>query len=124
MIFLLIQENVLDDNKGCVLDNFKLVNRDEIINFIDEHSGLLELIEKSYPLVRKYFPNYLLSLEYYEDPESYGLDCICLDIYGNYNIFEKDFYTLNNLLENDIDELKISQPESKLFLSLDLVYPF
>ena len=117
---MLIHEN----NKGCVLDNFKLVNRDEIIDFINEHHGLLELIEKSYPLVRKYFPNYSLSLKYYEDPEFYGLDCICLDIYGNFNIFEKDFYTLNNLLENDIDELKISEPESKLFLSLDLVYPF
>ena len=84
---MLINEN----NKGCVLDNFKLINRDEIIDFINEHNGLLELIEKSYPLVRKYFPNYSLSLEYYEDPESYGLDRIILYIYGNFNLFKKDF---------------------------------
>lgn len=119
-----IHEEILKDNKGCVLENFKLKNRDEIIDFINKHNGLLELIEKVYPLVRKYFPTYSLSLKFYEDPESYDLDCICLDIYGNFNIFEKDYYTLNHLLENDIDELIVSKPESKLYLSVDLVYPF
>lgn len=113
-----------ESNKGCVLDNFKLINRDEIIDFINEHNGLLELIEKSYPLVRKYFPNYSLSLEYYEDPESYGLDRIILYIYGNFNLFKKDFYTLNKLLESDIDKLNIANPESKILFSLDLMYPF
>lgn len=115
--------NILEENKGCVLENFKLVNPEEIIDFIRSHNGLLELIEKVYPLIRKYFPNYSLSLEFYEDPESYNLDCICLYIYGNYNLFEKDFYTLNKLLESDIEELKISESQSKNYLCIDLFYP-
>lgn len=118
---MLVEEK---NKKESVLNNFKLVNPEEIQNFINSHNGLLELIEKSYPLVKKYFPNYPLSLEFYEDPESYGLDCICLYIYGNYDIFEKDYFTLNNFLEKDIDELEISKNEAKIFLSVDLLYPF
>lgn len=121
---MMIQENIFKSNEGCVLDNFKLINPEEIINFIKSHNGLLELIEKAYPLVKNYFPNYPLSLEFYEDPESDGLDCICLYIYGNYDLFEKDFYTLNKILESDIEALNVFKPNSKRYLCIDLLYPF
>ena len=43
---MLIEENKRD----CILDNFKLINQKEIIDFIRSNTGLLELIEKVYPL--------------------------------------------------------------------------
>ena len=39
---MLIEENKRD----CILDNFKLINQKEIIDFIRSNTGLLELIEK------------------------------------------------------------------------------
>ena len=52
---MLIEENKRD----CILDNFKLINQKEIIDFIRSNTGLLELIEKVYPLLESYFPRIL-----------------------------------------------------------------
>ena len=57
---MLIEENKRD----CILDNFKLINQKEIIDFIRSNTGLLELIEKVYPLLESYFPDYFYSLSY------------------------------------------------------------
>ena len=116
---MLIQENVLEDNKGCVLDNFKLVNRDEIINFIDEHNGLLELIEKSYPLVRKYFPKYSYCLLYSIDPEILNLEHLMLFINGDEDFYDEDCLRLRDL-EKEIDDLKVSNCNVKPLLLVDI----
>ena len=67
---MLIEENKRD----CILDNFKLINQKEIIDFIRSNTGLLELIEKVYPLLESYFPDYFYSLSYATDPEIKDLD--------------------------------------------------
>ena len=45
---------ITEENKrGCILDNFNLINQKEIIDFIRSNTGLLELIEKVYPLLQR-----------------------------------------------------------------------
>lgn len=114
-----IQENILNDNKGCVLNNFKLINRDEIIGFIKSHNGLLELLEKVYPLLKSYFPNYSYSLLYAADPEIVSIEDLMLFINGDIKDYE---YNRNKLydLEREIDDLKVSNSKVKRLLLLDV----
>lgn len=114
-----IQENILNDNKGCVLNNFKLINRDEIIGFIKSHNGLLELLEKVYPLLKSYFPDYSYSLLYAADPEIVSIEDLMLFINGDIKDYE---YNRNKLyhLEREIDDLKVSNSKVKRLLLLDV----
>ena len=115
MIILLIQEN----KEGCILDNFKLINRDDIIDFIAKHIGLLELIEKSYPLLEKYFPKYSYFLLYSIDPEIINLEHLILFIDGNEEAYDEDCLKLRNL-EKEIEDLKISNCGVKPLLLVDV----
>ncbi len=112
---MLIHEN----NKGCVLDNFKLINRDEIIDFISSHNGLLELIEKVYPLLKSYFPDYSYSLLYAPDPEIAAIEDLMLLINADIADYE---YNKNKLydLEREIDDLEVSNCKVKRLLLLDV----
>lgn len=112
---MLIEEN----KKDCVLENFKLINPEEIINFIRSNDGLLELLEKVYPLVKSYFPDYSYSLLYAPDPEIVTIEDLMLFINGDVNDYE---YNKNKLydLEREIDDLKVSNCKVKRLLLLDV----
>ncbi len=114
-----IKENILNDNKGCVLNNFKLINKEEIIDFIKNHNGLLELIEKAFPLVRKYFPNYSYCLLYSIDPEIVNLEHLMLFINGNEEIYDEDSMKLQ-MLERELRDLKVSDSKVKPLLLVDV----
>lgn len=114
-----IHEDILKDNKVCVLDNFKLINRDEIINFINRNNGLLELLEKVYPLVKSYFPDYSYSLLYAPDPEISTIEDLMLFINADIKDYEFNRKILYNL-ERDIDNLEISNCKVKRLLLLDV----
>lgn len=64
---MLIEEKILKNDDDCILNKFNLINPKEIINFIHRNNGLLELIEKVYPLLKSYFPNNSYSLLYSPD---------------------------------------------------------
>ena len=114
-----IHEDILKDNKGCVLDNFKLINSDEIIDFIRSHNGLLELIEKAYPLLKSYFPKYSYCLLYSIDPEIVNLEHLMLFINGDEEVYDDDCLKLRDL-ERDIEELKVSNCNVKPLLLVDV----
>jgi hypothetical protein len=116
---LLTHENTFDNNKGCVLENFKLVNRNEIIDFIKTNNGLLELIEKSYPLLEKYFPKYSYCLLYSIDPEILNLEHLMLFINGDEKFYDEDCLKLKDL-ERGIEKLKISNCNVKPLLLVDV----
>ncbi len=109
----------MNDNNSYILDNFKLINRDEIIDFIKVHKGLLELLEKVYPLVKSYFPDYSYSLLYATDPEIVSIEDLMLFINGDIYDYE---YNRNKLydLEREIDDLKVSDSNVKRLLLLDV----
>ena len=100
---MLIHEN----NKGCVLDNF------------NSHNGLLELIEKAYPLLKIYFPKYSYCLLYSIDPEIVNLEHIMLFINGNEKVYDEDCLRLKEL-ENEIEKLKVSNCNVKPLLLVDI----
>ena len=114
-----IQDNILKDNKGCVLENFNLINPDEIVDFIKSHNGLLELIEKAYPLIKEYFPKYSYCLLYSPDPEILNLEHLMLFINGNEEVYDEDCMKLREL-ERDIDNLKVSNCNVKPLLLVDV----
>ncbi|MBE6511534.1 MAG: hypothetical protein E7Z75_00075 [Methanobrevibacter olleyae] len=112
---MLIEENKRD----CILNNFKLINQKEIIDFIRSNTGLLELIEKVYPLLKFYFPNYSYSLLYAPDPEIAAIEDLMLLINADIKDYE---YNKNKLydLEREIDDLEISDCKVKRLLLLDV----
>ena len=111
----------MNDNNSCILDNFKLINRDEIIDFIKVHKGLLELLEKVYPLVKSYFPDYFYSLSYASDPEILGLEDLMLCIHGEEKEFKNNRKKLHDL-EREIDDLKVSNCKIKRLLLVEVLF--
>lgn len=116
---MLIEEKILKNDNDCILSKFKLINPKEITNFIHRNNGLLELIEKVYPLLKYYFPNNSYSLLYSPDPEIVSIEDLMLFI----NSDERDYeYNRNKLyeLEREIDSLKISNCKVKRLLLVDV----
>ena len=111
----------MNDNNSYILDNFKLINRDEIIDFIKVHKGLLELLEKVYPLVKSYFPDYFYSLSYASDPEIIGLEDLMLCIHGEEKEFKNNRKKLHDL-EMEIDNLKVSNCKIKRLLLVEVLF--
>ena len=111
---------MLVENNDCVLDNFKLINPEEIIVFIRKNSGLLELLEKVYPLVKSYFPNYCYSLSYALDPEIKSFEDLMLCIHGDEKEFKNNRKKLSNL-ERDIEDLKVSNCKVKNLLLVEVL---
>ena len=103
---MLIEENKRD----CILDNFKLINQKEIIDFIRSNTGLLELIEKVYPL-----------LEYATDPEIKDLEDLMLCIHGDEKEFKSNRQKLHDL-EREIDGLKVSNCKVKRLLLVEVLF--
>ena len=116
---MMIQENIFKSNEGCVLDNFKLINPEEIMDFIRSNNGLLELIEKTYPLLKNYFPKYSYCLLHSIDPEIVNLEHLMLFINGNEELYNEDCLKLKEL-EREIYDLKISNCKIKHLLLLDV----
>ena len=117
---MLIQENVLNKN-DCVLDNFKLINKEEIISFLNKHTGFMEFIEKVYVLIRKYFPKYSYALLYVIDPQIKNYDHLMLFINGDEKVHAEDRLKLKDL-EKEIRKLKISNSSLKNLLLVDVWY--
>ena len=116
---MLINENIFK-NEGCVLENFKLINPEETVNFIRSNNGLLELLEKVYPLVKSYFPDYYYSLSYATDPEIRNLEDLMLCIHGDEREFKNNRKKLHDL-ERDIDNLKVSNCRVKRLLLVEVL---
>ena len=113
---VLIEENKRD----CVLDNFKLINLEEIINFISSNNGLLELLEKVYPLLKSYFPNCSYSLLYAPDPEIKSFEDLMIFIKGDEREYKNNRKKLYDL-EREIDDLKVSNCKVKRLLLVDVL---
>lgn len=117
---MLVEENILNKRNDCVLNNFNLINPKEIIDFIHSNNGLLELIEKVFPLLKYYFPTYSYSLLYAPDPEIMDIEDLMLFINSEE---EEDYEENRNKLRElmkEIDDLKISNCKVKRLLLLDV----
>lgn len=115
----MIQKDILN-SKESILGNFKLFNPEEIVDFLDSNNGLIELLEKVYPLIESYFPDCFYSLSYAADPEIKGLEDLMLCIHGDESEFKNNRKKLYDL-GKEIDDLKVSNPEVKRLLLVEVI---
>ena len=101
------------------LGNFELLNEKEIINFIIKNMGLIELIEKTTPIIKKHFPTNSFALEFDKDPEIPSFNKLLIYIKGNDETFEKDWEEIK-LVNKEIRVLSLYDESVKNLLTIDL----
>ena len=101
------------------LTQFNIINKKEIMIFICEHLGLIELIDKVIPIIKKYFPDYSFSLEFSPDPEIPNLNHLILYVNGDEDSFDDDWEELKNI-NRDIRSLELYDNSVKRLFSVDL----
>ena len=101
------------------LGNFELLNEKEIINFIIKNMGLIELIEKTAPIIKNHFPTYSFALEFDKDSEIPSFNKLVIYIKGNDETFEKDWEKIK-LANKEIKTLSLYDESVKSLLSIDL----
>lgn len=101
------------------LSNFELLNKDEIINFIVKHMGLIELIEKVTIIISDYFPNNSFALEFDKDPEIPNFNKIIMYVKGEDETFDKDWKKVKKV-NKEIRTLSLYDDSVKNLLFIDL----
>ena len=94
--------------------DFILINSNEINEFTKDKSDLIELINASYLIISKFFPNSKIYLEYKEDPECNDLNAI----FGYIIVKNKDSQS-NKQLYNDLlkEFIKLKKLFSDVYFS-------
>ena len=94
--------------------DFILINSNEIKEFTKDKSDLIELINASYLIISKFFPNSKIYLEYKEDPECNDLNAI----FGYIIVKNKDSQS-NKQLYNDLlkEFIKLKKLFSDVYFS-------
>lgn len=98
--------------------DFQLINGSEIENCILNNPDLIELIEKTNPLLNKYFNGYEFILEYWIDPEFSSFNRLMIKI-KSFNHFDKEWINLLEL-RNEIKNIKIFNSGVKNLFYVDL----
>ncbi|WP_409200813.1 hypothetical protein [Methanobrevibacter sp. DSM 116169] len=62
------------------LINFNFKNKEVLLDYLDNNTELYPILIKSESIIRKYFKNNDLVLEYYFDPEFSSLNCVLINI--------------------------------------------
>ncbi|WP_304093168.1 hypothetical protein [Methanobrevibacter ruminantium] len=101
------------------LSNFDLLNEDEIIMFIIEHLGLIELIENAALIIKNHFPKYSFGLEFEEDPEISSLNKLVLYVKGDEGSFDEDWEEVKKV-NREIRKLSLYDDSVKSLFSVDL----
>ena len=101
------------------LSNFELHNKDEIINFIVKHVGLIELIEKVTLIISDYFPNNSFALEFDKDPEIPNFNKIVMYVKGEDETFDNDWEEVKKV-NKEIRTLTLYDDSVKNLLFVDL----
>lgn len=87
-----------------VLNNFKLVNGEEIQNFISHNPQLIDMIKTTEKIVKKHFPDYEYALEFVRDPEIPDFKQIIFYIKRDENTFDEDWEEVK-MLNREIRKL-------------------
>ena len=79
-------------NRQCKInENFIIMNQKEIYDFISGNNKFIELINISFILIKKYFPNSNIYLEFRRDPEFEELNAIFAYVYDGTRPYESNF---------------------------------
>ena len=112
------KSKVEDLNFHCKInENFLLINPNEIYDFIGENNSLIELINISFTLIKKYFPDSTIYLEFNQDPEYEGLNSIFANIYDGTNSYDCNMDLFEDL-SLEFRELKKQYGKMDYFLDM------
>lgn len=101
------------------LNEFDLLNEQEIIQFIIKNMGLIELIEKVTPLLSSHFPDNSFGLEFDKDPEIPSFNKLIAYVFGDDESFNEDWEEIKKVNE-EINKLSLYDDSVKSLLTLDL----
>lgn len=116
----------IDSNNNTLLNfqhflsnNYNLINKKEIIDFITIKPLLLDFIKNVTDIIKQEFSNNKLSMEFIQDPEIVEFRYIVIYIHSKDSSFNEDWETLNkiNKLINKMDLLNNSM---KKYILVDL----
>lgn len=100
-------------------NNYSLINKEEIINFINYKPLLTELIKELTVIIRKNFEKNELSMEFIQDPEITDLKYLNIYIHSSEESFNKDWNTLK-IINQDIRQLTLLDNSIKKDILVDL----
>lgn len=98
---------------------FELVNKEEILNFISQNTGLLDLITSSVPIIKKYFQDCNYVLEFEIDPEISDLSQLVLYVKVDDDSFDESWEKMR-ILNKEIRNISYENSLNGLF-SVDLL---
>ena len=100
-------------------EDFLVFNNAELKKFIKSNDDLLLLIDKIYPLLNKYFPDFVFILDFNQDPEFESLNQVEIFIHIAESGYDENWNKLK-LLNNEIDGLNEFPYSIKRLISVDL----
>lgn len=105
-----------DDSQISALN---LINPKEILNFISDKEGIIDLIIETHILIKQYFPNAELYLKFVKDSEYEELNSLFTYIINRDGNLEDDEIVYLDLLSDFVD-LESSYPDFISFYSISL----
>ena len=91
-------EDLFNQNFEKLSDFYNLRHRRKVFNYINNHKGLIVLLDELKPHLTEHFPQGKFDLIYYTDPE--------IDKFSHVILYVKvDEYTFDNGVMDDIDEI-------------------
>lgn len=105
-----------DDSQISALN---LINPKEILNFISDREGIIDLIIETHILIKQYFPNAKLYLKFVKDSEYEELNSLFTYIINKDGNLEDDEIVYLDLLSDFVD-LESSYPDFISFYSISL----
>ena len=98
--------------------DYNIINPIEVYDFINNNKGFIGLINKTKELIKEFFPNSKLYLEFVEDCEDKDLDLIFAYIIDNndslennrvkFNLFFKEFIGFHSIYPSAFDFFNIN----------------
>ena len=98
-----ISKNFKSESNKNQFNGLNLVNPKEIFDFIKDKEGLIEFILETHILIKKYFPNAYLYLDFIKDPEFENLDSLFTCVVIKEDNLEEVMEIYNNLISDFID---------------------
>lgn len=97
----------------------ELLNKEQIMDFIFNNVGLLELIQNVEPIIKEHFPENSFGLEYEDDPEISSLNKLVLYVKGEESSFDEDWEEVKKV-NREIRRLSLYDDSVKRLFSVDL----
>ncbi|WP_409200811.1 hypothetical protein [Methanobrevibacter sp. DSM 116169] len=101
------------------LIDFNFKNKEVLLDYLDNNMDLYPILIKSESIIRKYFKNNELVLEYYFDPESSSLNCIFINILITKDVDVSLAMSDIHKIDKEMDDLSTTNNYGKIIAKID-----